>query len=270
MNDLILAEKNKVLKSFSKGVSKYDEKAVLQHRCAKNMVGYLLQHRDILVDGPFLEIGCGTGFVTEGLLSNFPGISLCVTDISESMLHACRTKMTGLLLPLESAVFEILDGEQFKGSKEYSLIISSMVFQWFSNLEASIKALLQGLKPGGVLLFCMPVAKSFPEWQAICQQLNLPFTGNLLPEVKKLELMINSLGVKTALWQESITLKYPSAEGFFRNLKEIGAATSLSRQQLKPHEMKRLMQHWNRLCPEGVSCTSHVAYCLLEKNKNVS
>lgn len=263
MNDsALLLKKKKIADQFSKKVSCYDEKAHLQLRCGKSMMHYLLQHHSY-IEGPILEIGCGTGFVTEEILRAFPGTNYCVTDLSEKMLDACRKKLRALKLPLDSVSFEVLDGECIEGAAEYELIISSMVFQWFHDFETSLKALVQRLKPGGTLAFCVPTADSFWQWREICQHMNLPFTGNQLPQIEQVARIAKKLSLEMVVREESSINFYPSAIDFFRSLKSIGAATSLTKQQLKPHEMGRLIQHWNAQCQERISCTYRIAYFLL-------
>lgn len=255
------ARQHEILRNFSKSAHCYHEEALLQQICANRLMAYLQEAQQEIVPGDILEIGCGTGFITEHLFRLFSDRIFCITDASPLMLQACYEGLGGLR-PFVDSEFKILDGENFNTSKKYALIVAGLVFQWFEALKNSIDRLMQGLVSGGSLFFSVLESQSFPEWRAYCQELGLPYTGNRLPELSVLcEMPISPLCKKT-VWQETVKMAHPSAGHFFKHLKMIGAGTELSQKQLKPHEMKRLIQHWNTQCPEGVTITYHVVYCM--------
>jgi malonyl-CoA O-methyltransferase len=250
-----------VEQNFSKSAHRYHEHALLQQICAGRLMAILQEAKMQIVPGDILEIGCGTGFITKQLFQLFAERKLCITDVSSTMLKTCEESLQGLHSAMNSS-YEVLDGERFNSSKEYALIVAGLVFQWFAELEKSIDGIVKGLLPGGCLLFSILEAQSFPEWHQCCQELGLPYTGNRLPEISELNGQNETSLYKKTVWQETVKMLHPSAGHFFKHLKLIGANTGLSQQQLKPHEMKRLIQYWDAKCPEGVTITYNVVYSM--------
>ena len=84
-----------------------------------------------------LELGCGTGFLTIGLINLFPEAGFVVSDISEKMLDKCRgnitERMEGAMSPPPR--FECYDIAEAHIEKNYDLIISALAFQWIRDLN---------------------------------------------------------------------------------------------------------------------------------------
>lgn len=246
---------------FSKKAHSYNSKALLQKYCAKKLVDHWIGNSQQLVEGPILEIGCGTGFVTREIATLFPKRHYLITDISQSMVSNCRKQIDAYSIPTEKLSFRVLDGEQFEETDKYALIVSGMAFQWFTNFENSLRRLLQGLKPGGVLLFSIPTSNSFPEWRHVCQKLQIPFTANPLPEIDLLE-KFSQESIEAIVWKEPYEVHHSTALHFFQNLKEIGASTPISGEQIKPIKMKKLIRYWDSF---SSSSTYQIAYCSFKK-----
>lgn len=61
-----------VAENFGRSVSDYHKQAEVQKEVADRLIASLEPWRDILPPGPILEVGCGTGFVTQGLVDLYP------------------------------------------------------------------------------------------------------------------------------------------------------------------------------------------------------
>lgn len=177
-----------------------------------------------------------------------------MTDICPAMLEKCRSRVVG-----DHLQFGLLNGEAFCEEERYALIVSGLTFQWFRHFNTSLRRLYNGLKRGGILLFSFLEAKSFPEWQGVCRDLQLPYTGNDLPKLSDLRDVPADL---THSWEEKITLVYPSALECLKGFKRIGAGTSLKNRTLSPGQMRRLLQAWEE---RGVRHTYNIANVVMQK-----
>jgi malonyl-CoA O-methyltransferase len=237
--------KQKIRDSFSAYAEQYHQEAHLQKVCAECLVDQLSD-----IKGNILEIGCGTGFVTEKLIKKFPSTQILATDLSESMLRVCQTNIKS-----SQVTFKPMDGEHIPNNEKYDLIISGLAFQWFLHFEQSIKNLLQTLKPGGLLNFSFLHSTCFPEWQKKCVETNLPFFGTSLPCAIKLQKAFPSMQIKF----HSIPIVYKSPLHFFKSLKKIGAGVSLNEQNFSVGQFKSLLKQWDS--KEEFKVTYEVAYC---------
>ena len=91
-----------------------------------------------------LEVGCGTGQLTERLAR--PGLRVTAIDIGTSMIAAARRRVTSTDVSLQVTSFEDLDA----ADASFDLIISSAAFHWIDPEVAFTKS-ARLLRPGGWL-----------------------------------------------------------------------------------------------------------------------
>lgn len=237
------ARKQQIARQFGRSASAYSVNAKLQYQGAQHLLNLIQSNCDLLPAGDILEVGCGTGFITQGLVECFADRSLEITDLSLQMLDFCQQN---LVLPIEQAdiSFYCLDAESHRElPKLYASIVGGFVVQWFNDIRQSIANLISQLHPGGILFLSFPGSRSFPEWQEVCEQLGLPFTANPLPDpdllLAQLVPPVRVLHVETV---DRVT-RHVSAAAFFQELKAIGAG--VSQQRLSAEQMRRLIRGWD-------------------------
>jgi ubiquinone/menaquinone biosynthesis C-methylase UbiE len=91
-----------------------------------------------------LEVGCGTGQLTERLAR--PGLQLTAIDIGASMIAAARQRLTGAEVCFQVTSFEDLNA----ADTAFDLVISSAAFHWIDPEIAFTKS-ARLLRPGGWL-----------------------------------------------------------------------------------------------------------------------
>ena len=263
--------KEQITSSFSRCFSTYDANADLQFITAKRLLWYIDQKINTqTTEGSILEIGCGTGFISEGLLERYHEREIQFTDISPTMLEFCKTKLEKQReFDPNNHHFTLLDGEAVQETDCYSLIISNFAFQWFQSLEKTIHKLFDSLKPGGWLIFSIPLQGSFPQWKKACDRHQIPFRANTLPELNKIAEFLSPLSSKQDFWEETETLSYPSALGFFKQLKLIGAAKTTSGTPLPYSQMKILMKEIETQEEERVKISYEVGYFFFQKQQEL-
>ncbi|MBF2000459.1 MAG: methyltransferase domain-containing protein [Synechococcales cyanobacterium M58_A2018_015] len=238
--------KSTVVQHFGDAAQDYDRYAELQRQCAQQLLERIAAQSLHIPDGVILEIGCGTGFVTQALIQTFPHRYLEITDLSPQMIQACQSNLIIPSAQADRITFHVLDGEAIRQTEwRYALIVSGFVFQWFTNPIQSLHRLISCLQPGGWLCLSFPGKHSFPEWRAVCHRLNLPFTANPLPNPEQLQRQLPLDAMTRHLETVQFTISYTNAIEFFRSLKRIGADVSRSKMQLSPAQLKQLLRHWD-------------------------
>ncbi|WP_217912735.1 class I SAM-dependent methyltransferase [Miltoncostaea marina] len=105
-----------------------------------------------LPDGTYddvLDVGCGTGFVTERMVERFGTRRVTGVDPSGGMLDVFRDKLAGL--PVEATLVQggVHDMDVPEGA--FDAVVSGMAFHWFPDKPAAVASMARRLQPGGVL-----------------------------------------------------------------------------------------------------------------------
>lgn len=265
MNDQ--SKKLEIAQSFGQVASNYHVQASLQQDCASKLLE-LLELWEV-PSGKILEVGCGTGFLTQGLCDRFPNHPLHITDLSADMLHFCQTHLQ--VAPDRAPVsFQQMDGEMLEGDERYGLIVANFAIQWFKQPIESLLGWIERLKPGGILCLAFPTCGSFPEWRQVCKSLQIPFTANSLPNPQILVRALSKTSQNLYLQEEIFCTTHRNAIDFFRGLKSIGASVNTSGQKLSTAEMKSLIQYWNNDVEKqdkkyALQVHHHVAFLLIQQ-----
>jgi malonyl-CoA O-methyltransferase len=265
MNDK--SEKLKIAQSFGQAALTYHAEASLQKNCATKLLA-LLESWEV-PSGVLLEIGCGTGFLTQELCDRFPNHPFQVTDLSAEMLHFCQAHLQ--IAPDRAPVsFRQMDGETLEGNERYGLIVANFVIQWFKHPVESLLGWLERLKPTGILCLAFPTCDSFPEWRQACESLQIPFTANSLPNSQFLIQALSKVSQDSYLQEEIFCTTHRNASDFFRGLKSIGASVNTSKQKSSVVEMKKLIRYWdgnvNKMGENNVlQVHHHVAFLLIQR-----
>lgn len=192
----------RIAQSFGRRAGDYERHAPLQRDAAVTLTS-LLPHRPA---PDVLEIGCGTGFVTEQLFEAYPDGTFLITDVAREMVATAAQRHAH-----PNAVFAVMDGQAPVDDRGFDVIVIGMAAQWFDDPPATLEKLRGLLKPNGILYYSAPGADSFAAWKDIIDELGLP--RGLLPypawpgEVRR----------------ETHSVDYGRVEIFLKSLKNIGA-----------------------------------------------
>ncbi|MBU2623851.1 MAG: class I SAM-dependent methyltransferase [Proteobacteria bacterium] len=97
----------------------------------------------------FMEIGCGTGFVLQGIARNFPKIHLVGSEIYPEGLAFAVDR-------IEGGEFMQMDARQIPFVAEFDAIGAFDLLEHVAEDETVLKQMHQALKPGGLLLLTAP------------------------------------------------------------------------------------------------------------------
>lgn len=147
MSAALTIDKNKVRQSFAMAANSYDELATLQRKVGLNLLqkipeDHYCQH--------VVDVGCGTGFLTQQLVGKSFAEQIYALDIAFSMVEHSRSKLeTANNIQYICADAEILPLQD----NSVDLIISNLALQWCQNLTAVFLGFNKVLKPQRQLIF---------------------------------------------------------------------------------------------------------------------
>ncbi len=201
-----------IARRFDKACATYEGAAELQLLAARSLAQRVLE---IPWTQPrVLEIGCGTGYLTQLLLPQLPGQWL-ITDIAPAMLQSTRHRFNE-----GSAHFRLLDGANPDlPALSVDLIVSNLAAQWFDDLRGALHRLAHCLTPGGRLMLTLLGRESLSQWRAAVADTGYRAGTPAFPTAQGLAGMLPQSRVSS----QSVTLSYQNARAYLKSLKAIGA-----------------------------------------------
>lgn len=111
-----------------------------------------------------LDIGCGDGKITAILLKLVPRGSIFGIDLSQDMVEFAKEKFE--ILGLTNIFFAKQDARSISYENEFDVLFSSYALHWITNFDDFMLRANRALKPGGKVLFTIPLGISDPLEQA--------------------------------------------------------------------------------------------------------
>lgn len=227
-----------VARRFSRAAQTYERGASLHRHVAARLIE-TLPEPDGLRAGRILEVGCGTGVLTELLRQRYPEASLCVVDVAAGMVDAVRERW-GSDSRME---FVVADVREFASPRPFDLVVSSSALHWATPLERTLVNLKRQMAPEGQCCAALMIEGTLSELHALRRRIapgKIP--AGRLPTGKDVVAAAVSAGFTVvANAEECIQTRYHSADDFLGTIHAQGltggpvsqASVSLSRTELK-------------------------------------
>jgi len=226
--------KKLIAQSFGKASNTYEKGAPVQKWTA-GFLAEVIKGLDLDQPADCLEIGCGTGFLTQEMLTLFPQVNWLITDLSSDMLESCRARIG------DGVSYQVMDGEHPAVDRKFDLIVSSLAFQWFQNLENALKGLSGLLKPGGRLVFTTLGQETFQQWRDNLNQQGMAVGLHDYPSLADVQKIVIK-GCQVCFERQKRLQPYDDGLAFLRALKAIGAqAPQAGYQPLLPGQMRKVI-----------------------------
>lgn len=172
-----------------------------------------------------LDVGSGTGFMTELLLDKYD-CPIHAIDIAPGMIEWIKEQ-----IPSPRLRTHLLDGQELSVDKlwapRHSLLVSSMCAQWFEDLD---KAIRKWLSVSNTVAFSVLLEGSFEAWHQAHTHTNQVSGLQPLPCEEKLKDCLQSLQNECMVQEMSFKTKefldhHFDGLSFARSLRAIGADT---------------------------------------------
>lgn len=221
-----------VRQHFSRAACAYDEAAVLQ----KAVAAHLDERLDLvkLQPGRILDVGAGTGILTEKMLARYPKAQVVAVDLSEAMLRWAhqKLKVRGSLLqklrskcPADLVAADVYQLPFADGT--FDLVVSNLMLQWCDDLDAALRELRRVLRPEGLLLFTSFGPNTLKELRAAWAQVDSRDHVNIFIDMHDVgDALIRAGFGHPVMDVERFTLTYEAPMGVLKDLKAIGATYS--------------------------------------------
>ncbi|MGZ8160073.1 MAG: malonyl-ACP O-methyltransferase BioC [Methylobacter sp.] len=209
-------DKAKIKQSFAAASVTYDGVAALQRTVGKVLLDTIDTKN---LTGTLLDLGCGTGFLTSGLLAQTrPIIAL---DIALPMLQVTRTKLANT----SNVTYLCADAEQLPlAGQIIDGVFSNLALQWCVNLETVFTDIKRVLKPGGQLVFSTFGPQTLQELKAAWAEVDDYNHVNEFYTAEQLSGFLQLAGYSEIAVETRVYLSsYGSVFALMKELKHIGA-----------------------------------------------
>ncbi len=209
---------DKITKNFDQASSSYDRVAIVQKKAAQFLTNQIHQ-KNLWHKPTVLDVGTGTGYMPEFLLSFYPNADYYFNDISLGMLLVCQKKFAQHKIHMIHT-----DMDAIKGCT-YDLVTSNFSLQWSSHIHQTINHLYSLTR--GTLAFSLLLEGTFQEWDYLLdpngqdELLNYPsfdYIQKICHDQKNLE--------SFDYWMIDYPLYFENPLIFIRYLKSLGATAS--------------------------------------------
>lgn len=245
----------RICKSFD-AAEKYDQAATVQRVAARE----LFQRIQTSMAGKsplrILEIGCGTGLLTEHLHACWPEAEILATDFAPNMLARAKMRLG------EAVSYHQMDAAAPDVSGPFDVICGNLIMQWLPEPEKVLRNLAGLLAPDGVFAVSTLLDGTFAEWQQACQQEGRQAATPVYPELADAQSWRPA--TFSGGWAEQdIVQAFADGMDFVRHLKATGASTP--REGAVPLSAVQLRRVALRFQQAGCAVTWRVGYACFRK-----
>jgi ubiquinone/menaquinone biosynthesis C-methylase UbiE len=149
---------------FAHAEGAYDDQYAIQAADESGTgIANLLKRFDSDFGGPALELGCGTGKSTTGLVKSAAFPWFLITDSSKTFVDITRRKLAHNDIALDKVRFAVLSDADLDRLPEASLsaIVLRSTLHHFADVPRWIEGAARTLRPGGTLIFEEPCAPGY-------------------------------------------------------------------------------------------------------------
>lgn len=235
----IETHREKVRAAFE-GADHYDEFGIVQRNVAEDLATALVK-LNLPSEPKTLEVGCGTGFLTESMLRfGMPG-DFVITDVAPAMIERTRNKI-GDGPDIRYAVLDAEYGEPEGGP--FDLICANLALQWFDDPRAAIGRMIDWLAPDGHLVVTILTSGTFAEWREACEAEGVKPGTPDFPEPADLKDWFPE-AMRTAPSGHHYRMIYKDAPAFITTLRGLGASTPADGYEpMKPRVLRKVMKRF--------------------------
>ncbi|GMR15983.1 MAG: malonyl-ACP O-methyltransferase BioC [Gammaproteobacteria bacterium] len=221
--DIAEIDRRAMRAAFEKAASSYDAAAVLQQEVANRLV----ERMDIMAMKPqsILDVGSGTGFVSQLIAERFPTAKITALDLAFNMLKQARNKRTYKQRWNKQFCHVNAEVENLPfADASVGVVISGLTLQWCQDLPKVFKEIKRVLAPGGLLLFSTFGPDTLKELrQSWAEVDDVPHVNAFADMHDVGDALMQSGFADPVMDMEMLTVTYNDVKTIMRDLKQIGA-----------------------------------------------
>lgn len=248
VDDLARPQKlNPIEARFSAAAQQYGQAAHVQKQIADALLDAFKDFAADFSPRKLLDVGCGTGFVTETLLKQHPNARVIAVDLAQGMLDQLQARLSNPRLELLRHDGQNLPASIVQGGADQA-VLSSMCMQWF---DKPADTLCHWAQFNRMVAVAVLLDGSFSAWRAAHAASCQPCGLHPLPSENTLQLALRALKARRpGLRVQSHTLEvqdhHPDGLSFARSLRAIGAHTPKPGHQ--PANLRKVLQQLGADC----------------------
>jgi malonyl-CoA O-methyltransferase len=221
--------KLKIKECFNKAARTYDNYSSVQRKAGQTLIN--IGGIDQMYFPNAIDLGCGTGHVTEELIRRIRYHHFQAVDLSDQLLLVARERLTPYKIQIHEADFDNLNLKH----ESLDLIFSNMTLQWSLDLEKTLKGIFQKMAQGSLCLFSLPLGDTFQELQS--------HSKNQFYKTEDIHQILRNTGYtliksETQIYTETFNTQFQALKAikavganyiFFRTNKSLSFATGIER-----------------------------------------
>lgn len=231
--------KSKIKHSFDKGANSYDQLNDIQNQSLNDLINFM----EINIPSNFffdkklkvLELGCGTSELTKRLYRKYLFSNCELLDISKKMIKISQKKLKKFNFKYQNQDFD-----DFQQYNLFDLIYSNMSLHWSTNMLKLVSKIISNMKSKSIFCFTFPNKASFKTFIYYLTQKNIFINMNPLPSKNSFDNIYNLHNVEIKKFEIAYKKKFESPINFFRELKSIGAGTSVNTKRNNLFEIRHI------------------------------
>lgn len=234
-------------KHFNKASHTYDQHAVLQKYVGEKLLALIKANN--FLHHHIIDIGCGTGLMTQEIATQLSYQTFHAIDIAENLLAVAKEKLKHHPIQFFESNFDT-----FESHMQYDLIFANMSLHWSDNIIVTIQRLLNKLKKNGKLVFSIPLTDTFIELKTYLR----------LRQFNDIQQILDVFRVSLH-FSEKITYSFSSLREALHSIKKTGANhvnNRLPGLQCNPFLKKLLLNPTH----DSTTLTYHIGYFVVESS----
>lgn len=238
--------------NFENAARTYDNYAVVQNKSADILFDLITKHYP-KQPKKILEIGCGTGYLTEKIVKYYPFSTYYANDAARAMLEQCKQKVG--FKPIH-----YIKGRAETINLSADLIVSNFGMHWLNSFGCALKKFWH--HTNNSLFFAIPIEGTFKSWYEKLESLQIKNTPFPFITEDRLRWLINYIN---PLYQDltivDIQQEYKTVYEFLETLNHLGIN---SYPFGKVIDIRPLIPYFK----QNLTINYKIAFCILRRFKD--
>ncbi len=207
----MMPQTDHIKRYFNKAHKTYDANCALQQQTGDALIELTKPY--LHAANSIIDLGCGSGIVTEKMVTAASHQHFHAIDIADELLQLAKDRLTSRGVAVYVADFNQLPPQQII----FDLAFSNLALHWSADLSATLQQLKQNMRQDGLVVFSIPLVGTLTElkFQYALQH----FLTSAQVKEKLLEKNYEVL----TLHSEKIHLHFDTLLAALQSIKEVGA-----------------------------------------------